>query len=45
MRARTAGSPEQVELEEAVLENDRLSEALKEMTVELTLLRGRAVAQ
>jgi transposase len=34
-------SPEQVELEEALAENDRLSEALKEMAVELTLFRGR----
>lgn len=34
-------SPEQVELEEALAENDRLSEALKEMAVELTLHRGR----
>ena len=34
-------SPEQVELEAALLENDRLSEALKEMAVELTLFRGR----
>jgi transposase len=33
-------SPEQVELEEALAENDRLSEALKEMAVELTLFRG-----
>jgi hypothetical protein len=29
------------ELEELRLENDRLSEALKEMAVELTLHRGR----
>jgi transposase-like protein len=34
-------SPEQVELEVALAENDRLSEALKEMAVELTLHRGR----
>jgi|SRR5579875_4320 len=34
-------SPEQVELEAALVENDRLSEALKEMAVELTLFRGR----
>ena len=34
-------SPEQVELEEALAENDRLSEALKEMAVELTLHRGK----
>jgi transposase len=34
-------SPEQVELEEALAENDRLSEALKEMAVELTLFRGK----
>jgi transposase len=34
-------SPEQVELEAALQENDRLSEALKEMAVELTLFRGR----
>jgi transposase len=34
-------SPEQVELEAALAENDRLSEALKEMAVELTLFRGR----
>ena len=34
-------SPEQVELEAARQENDRLSEALKEMAVELTLFRGR----
>jgi transposase-like protein len=34
-------SPEQVELEAALRENDRLSEALKEMAVELTLFRGR----
>jgi transposase-like protein len=33
-------SPEQVELEEALAENHRISEALKEMAVELTLLRG-----
>jgi transposase len=35
-------SPEQVELEEALVENDRLSEALKELAVELTLFRGRS---
>jgi transposase len=34
-------SPEQAELEAALAENDRLSEALKEMAVELTLYRGR----
>ena len=34
-------SPEQAELEVALAENDRLSEALKEMAVELTLHRGR----
>ena len=34
-------SLEQVELEAALQENDRLSEALKEMAVELTLFRGR----
>jgi transposase-like protein len=34
-------SPEQVELELLRAENDRLSEALKEMAVELTLFRGR----
>ena len=34
-------SPEQVEPEAARQENDRLSEALKEMAVELTLFRGR----
>jgi len=34
-------SPEQVELEEALRENDRLSEALKELAVELSLHRGR----
>jgi len=34
-------SPEQAELEAALQENDRLSEALKEMAVELTLHRGR----
>src|SRR4249919_1771596 len=34
-------SPEQVELEAALAENDRLSEALKEMAVELTLFRGK----
>ena len=34
-------SPEQVELEAALAENDRLSEALKELAVELTLHRGR----
>jgi transposase len=33
-------SPEQAELEAALAENDRLSEALKEMAVELTLHRG-----
>jgi transposase-like protein len=34
-------SPEQVELEEALAENSRLSEALKELAVELSLHRGR----
>ena len=34
-------SPEQVELEAALVENDRLSEALKELAVELTLHRGK----
>ena len=34
-------SPEQVELEAALAENDRLSEALKEMAIELTLHRGK----
>ena len=34
-------SAERVELEAALAENDRLSEALKEMAVELTLHRGR----
>lgn len=34
-------SPEQVELETALAENDRLSEALKEMAIELMLHRGR----
>jgi len=34
-------SPEQVELEEALAENSRLSEALKELAVELSLRRGR----
>jgi transposase len=34
-------SPEQVELEAALQENDRLSEALKELAVELSLHRGR----
>ena len=34
-------SPEQAELEAALAENDRLSEALKELAVELTLHRGR----
>jgi transposase-like protein len=34
-------SPEQVELELLQAENDRLSEALTEMAVELTLFRGR----
>ena len=33
-------SPEQVELEAALAENDRLSEALKELAVELSLHRG-----
>ena len=37
-------SPEQVELEAAVAENSRLSEALKELAVELTLHRGSARA-
>jgi transposase len=34
-------SPEQAELEAALQENDRLSEAIKELAVELTLHRGR----
>jgi transposase len=34
-------SPEQVELEAALVENDRLCEALKELAVELSLHRGR----
>ena len=34
-------SAEQVELEAALAENDRLSEALKELAVELSLHRGR----
>lgn len=34
-------SPEQVELEELRQENARLSEALKELAVELSLVRGR----
>ena len=34
-------SPEQVELEAALQENDRLSEALKELAVELSLHRGK----
>ena len=34
-------SPEQVELEEALRDNARLSEALKELAVELSLHRGR----
>ena len=34
-------SVDQVELEQALRENDRLSEALKELAVELTLHRGR----
>jgi transposase len=34
-------SREQVELEAALAENDRLAEALKEMAIELTLHRGR----
>jgi transposase len=34
-------SVEQVELEELRLENARLSEALKELAVELSLVRGR----
>ena len=34
-------SPEQVKPEAALAENDRLSEALKEMAVELTLFRGK----
>jgi transposase len=34
-------SPEQAELEAALQENDRLSEALKELAVELTLHRGK----
>ena len=35
-------SAEQIELELLRSENDRLSEALKEMAVELTLFRGRS---
>jgi transposase-like protein len=35
------GSAEEVELELLRAENDRLSEALKEMAVELTLYRGK----
>src|SRR6516164_3432032 len=34
-------SPEQVELEALLAENDRLSDALKEMAIELTLHRGK----
>lgn len=34
-------SPEQVELEQALQENERLSEALKELAIELSLHRGR----
>jgi transposase len=34
-------SPEQAELEAALAENDRLSEALKELAIELSLHRGR----
>ena len=34
-------SPEQVELEAALADNDRLADALKEMAIELTLHRGR----
>jgi transposase len=34
-------SPEQVVLEEALRENDRLSDALKELAIELSLHRGR----
>ena len=34
-------SAEQVELEAALAENERLSEALKELAIELTLHRGR----
>jgi len=34
-------SPEQVELEAALADNDRLAEALKEMAIELTLHRGK----
>ena len=34
-------SVEQVELEAALAENDRLAEALKEMAIELTLHRGK----
>ena len=37
-------SPEQVELEAALAENDRLSEALKELAVELSLHRGLSTA-
>lgn len=42
--AKPGGRPasvEQVELEAALAENDRLSEALKELAVELSLHRGR----
>ena len=35
-------SPEQVELEAALAENDRLSEALKELALELTVHRGNS---
>src|SRR5512142_664738 len=34
-------SPEQVELEEALRENDTLSRTVKEQAIELALLRGR----
>lgn len=34
-------SAERVELEQALLENERLSEALKELAIELSLHRGR----
>ena len=36
-----AASAEQVELELLRAENDRLSDAIKEMAIELTLFRGR----
>ncbi len=36
-------SPQEVELEALRAENSRLSEALKELAIELTLTRGKAV--